>query len=295
MSNIIRKFKKKYYKALNNIQDKGKRGQWVIMYEWYEKDFLSNRSYQSLRRILPPPDRFYADPFPFYHNGEYYIFIEELIFSEDVGFISVIKINKDGTFEDPVKVIKMPYHMSYPLLFTIGNDIYMMPTNHQEKKIEIWHAKEFPYVWKKECEIMQGVEAADSTPFYYQNKWWMFSSIRQNKRSKIGDELFLFSAEDVFSQNWRPHDGNPVRKGIVDNRCAGNVFVFNNTLIRPSQDSLQRYGWSIDLMQVDKISDTEYCESLYHRIEPCWGEDIKGTHTLNYNNGLLVMDGYRVI
>ena len=49
----------------------------------------------STYKIIPPKDRFWADPHVLFKDNKYYIFIEEYIFNKKKGHISVIQINKN--------------------------------------------------------------------------------------------------------------------------------------------------------------------------------------------------------
>ena len=47
--------------------------------------------------ILPPNDRFYADPFLFEKDGKTFLFLEDLRYSEGRALISCCELNADGT------------------------------------------------------------------------------------------------------------------------------------------------------------------------------------------------------
>jgi hypothetical protein len=93
----------------------------------------------------------------------------------------------------------------------------------------------------------------------------------------------------------KTHDLNPVKHNLVYDRPAGNIIVSDNKIYRPAQDSLKRYGGALELREITQLSTSSYQETLYQRIEPCWDTSIKGTHTYNFSEGLLVMDGLKII
>ena len=66
-------------------------------------------------------------PFPFIYKQELFIFIEELLYKENKGFISVIKIDEEGNFEKPIKVLEEDYHLSYPFIIHDSKKIFMIP------------------------------------------------------------------------------------------------------------------------------------------------------------------------
>ena len=76
---------------------------------------------------LPPRDRAFADPCLVDRGGSSYLFFEELRFAENKGFISCCELTPDGRTTPPEIVLERPYHLSYPFVFFVGDDAYMLP------------------------------------------------------------------------------------------------------------------------------------------------------------------------
>jgi hypothetical protein len=289
---FLRYLAKKYYSSKIRAEEKTHLGQWVILYRW--QDHALATDFGDMHQIIPPTDRFYADPFCATENGRHFIFIEEYPFANPIGFISVIEVFKDGSHSEAIPIIQCDYHLSYPLLFKHDGQWFMMPETSQNKTIEIWRCEDFPYKWHKHTVLMDNILAADTTPFYYQDKWWLFTALKKDCK-KFGDKLFVFSGDDIFGKDWQTHDLNPVKQSLVYDRPAGNIIVCDDKLYRPAQDSIKRYGGALELREITQLSQHNYQETLYQRIEPCWDTSIKGTHTYNFSEGLLVMDGLKII
>jgi hypothetical protein len=294
--NTWRYLVKKYYGSQVRREERTHLAQWMILYRWQNQALATD--FSDMHQIIPPKDRFYADPFVAHDHGRTFIFIEEYPFAHPIGFISVIEVFEDGTHGEAIPIIKCDYHLSYPLLFQQNGQWFMMPESGQNKTIEIWRCDNFPYKWQKHTVIMDNILAADTTPFYYQEKWWLFTALKQYCK-KFGDKLFVFSGDDLFGKKWQAHDLNPVRQGLVYDRPAGNIIVSHDKMYRPVQDSLKRYGGALELREITQLSQSDYQENLYQRIEPCWDASIKGTHTYNFSainahKGLLVMDALKV-
>ena len=77
--------------------------QWCILFQ--VGDDISS-SIWKYKKIIPPKDRFYADPFIIKENETFYIFIEEMSFKSAKGFISVLEIDKKGNYTSPKKLLK---------------------------------------------------------------------------------------------------------------------------------------------------------------------------------------------
>ena len=89
-----------------------------------------------------------------------------------------------------------------------------------------------------------------------------------------------------------PHEMNPV---IIDSRkarSAGNFFIKNGKLYRPSQSNIRSiYGHSINISHVKKLNIREYEEKLVNVIQPNFYKNIFATHHLSYTKELCVIDG----
>ncbi|MBK9359030.1 MAG: hypothetical protein IPN08_16905 [Bacteroidales bacterium] len=267
--------------------------------QWFLKfSFSDNRISTSLRKfssIIPPSDRFWADPHLQYHDGTYYIFIEEFIYRKGLGHISVIEMNKDGLYKNPVPVLTRPYHLSFPFVFRHDEVFYMIPESHHNRTIELYRSTSFPYEWEFVMNLMENVYAIDTTLMFHQNKWWMFTTIIEDINFKAWDELFIFHSEALFSRVWWPHNANPVVSDVSRARQAGRTFRYNGVIYRPSQNCSGRYGFGLKLNRIDVLDESAYRESEVSSIEPNWDNKIRGIHSFAYDKNLTVVDSLRRI
>jgi hypothetical protein len=67
--------------------------QWHLM---FNLDNSESMSFREFKKIIPPKDRFWADPQVIQADGHYYIFVEEYIYKIGKAHISVIEIDKQG-------------------------------------------------------------------------------------------------------------------------------------------------------------------------------------------------------
>jgi hypothetical protein len=138
---------------------------------------------------------------------------------------------------------------------------------------------------------MEDVEAVDTVVFFYNDKWWLFTNIIENKGSSSLDELFLFYSDNLLSKKWIEHPKNPIVSDVRKSRSAGNIFIDNDIILRPSQDSSKRYGYGVKINEIKKLSETEYEEIEVDSIYPNWNKNIIATHTINNSVDLTVIDG----
>jgi hypothetical protein len=243
--------------------------------------------------IKPPLDRFYADPFIIKKNNRTYIFFEELIYRKGKGDISVLEIDTEAnSYSTPVTVLDKPYHLSYPFLYEWENEIYMIPETSGNRTIELYKATNFPYEWELEKILIEDINAVDATVIHYNNKFWMFANVFIEGSSSL-DELHIFFSNSLFGE-WKPHKMNPVVSNASSARPAGNLFVKDGKLIRPSQNCSFSYGYSVKFNEIVDLSEEAYSEKLLYEMKPDWYKNNKGTHTYNFNDEYEVIDGRRM-
>lgn len=250
-----------------------------------------SRSFHQFKKLTPPKDRFWADPFVVHKEDVHYIFIEELEYKNNKGYISVILMDKNGNLSEPKKVLEKPYHLSYPFIFDWKNEFYMIPETSENRSIEIYKCTDFPYHWEFHKKIFENIDAVDTTLFFYNGNWWLFTNIRENQgAASFDDELFLFYSDDPLSENWNPHPLNPIVSDVRKARPAGRIFEHEGNIYRPSQNCGGRYGRGLNLNKILKLSQTEYEEVKGDAYGPYWDKDLLGVHTISYDSGLTFID-----
>lgn len=247
-------------------------------------------AWDDFKLLSPPKDRFWADPFLWHVNGTNYIFYEELPFQTGKGHISCIRLDSNLDIISNEIVLERPYHLSYPFLFEYDGQLYMLPETKGNKTIELYRCKKFPDQWEYFRTLFSSIEAVDTTLHEYQGKWWMFVNIVEPGGNAY-DSLYLFYATSPLSEQWAPHPQNPVTRDIRRARPAGRIFKKDNTLIRPSQDCSDRYGYAINFNQIEILTETDYKEVFLSSFSPPPdNRKILGTHTWNEAENLRIID-----
>ncbi|MHB8473026.1 MAG: glucosamine inositolphosphorylceramide transferase family protein [Gammaproteobacteria bacterium] len=260
--------------------------QWILM---YDLDKGISGPLTNFKKIIPPKDRLWADPFVLYKSNQYFIFLEEMKFKEK-GHISLIIMDEQGRHGLPVKVLEKPYHLSYPFILEWQGDYYMIPESTANKTVDVYKCTHFPDKWEFHNTLLNNVRAADTTVVSYQDKWWLFANIQENEGASNWEELFLFYADSPLSDQWIAHPQNPIVSDVRRARPAGNVFLRNGKLYRPAQDCSKTYGYGMRINEIVTMNEYEYKEVEVRFIEPDWADDIKGVHTLNVAHKLTVID-----
>jgi len=263
--------------------------QWQLMYSFSKTDKPSFELYK-YKKITPPKDRFWADPHVLYTNNKYYIFFEEVLYSEKNGRISVIEMDEKGNYTAPQVALKTDFHLSYPFMLEANGKHYMIPETRANRSIELYETDSFPLGWKLKMRLMENVDAVDTTILFHNNKWWLFANMRENEGASTSDELFLFYSDNLLTQNWTPHPQNPIVSDVRNARPAGRIFMHNGNMYRPAQICTPFYGWGVAINHITRLNEQEYAETSISSIKPTWEKNVRQAHTLSYTNKLTVID-----
>jgi len=85
----------------------------------------------------PPRDQLWADPFLFERDSVLYVFFENYSYRRGLAHISVGRLD-GNTFTVLGDALHLKTHLSYPYVFADGDELYMMPENHQADRLEVW-------------------------------------------------------------------------------------------------------------------------------------------------------------
>ncbi len=277
---VIRRMDK-FISSLFNID------QWVIMAA-RDMEFKS-LSWAGLQSLVPPKDRYWADPFVVARENRYYVFVEEKIYATGRGRIACLTLDRECNLLSSEVVLEQPYHLSYPFLFEYLGEIYMLPETAQNRTLDLYRCTSFPEHWELERTLMSGVYAVDATLLDYGGRWWLFTNIKENGGSSL-DSLYLFYAAHPLAAHWNPHPHNPIVKDISCARPAGRIFRHGQDLIRPAQDSSRRYGRALKFKRILRLNEKDYVEETVSSFEPPARSKILAAHTFNQGGGLTVID-----
>jgi hypothetical protein len=286
----IKAVSKLYWKALKGVIERRSHfEQWILLFQ-IGNDEKRPKSFNNFKRILPPKDRIWADPFVMERNDTYYIFIEEFLFNEPFGKIALIEMDKHGNHKPPTTILDKPYHLSYPSIIEDNGELYMLPETMGNNTIELYKCVDFPYEWTMVKVIINDIKAVDSTIFKHQNKYWLFTNIEEINGTKLPGELHLFYTDNLLSDNWTAHQQNPI---VTDRSCArpaGNIYVSKNRIFRPAQNCTKHYGYAMKINEITQLNTKNFDEHLHQSILPDWNKDVFSTHTINTSDSLIVID-----
>src|SRR3954465_13860176 len=133
--------------------------QWAVALRFDPSSSLLAKRAATFAPLATDGRRYYADPFPFQHEGQTYLFMEEFPYATGRGCISVTKIDATGCVTAPRPVLEEPYHLSYPFVFKHANDIWMIPESSEARAVHLYRAERFPDHWQREACLVDGISA----------------------------------------------------------------------------------------------------------------------------------------
>ena len=260
---------------------------WSVAYQW-AGNWQSSVLWRS-NIIANPPHRFLADPFVFSRGDLGVCFVEDYDYKLKKAKISVFKIS-GNKYEELGPALDEPFHLSYPYIFTVDDELYMCPETEEIREIRLYKCTEFPLRWSFHKTLIKDVIAVDTNIFFFEDRWWLLTSIDSSEIGDVCSELHVFYSDSFDSDAWRPHGKNPV---IFDSERArnGGFFRDGEKLLRVFQrQGFDQYGESMGIAQIKDLGVETYREEPVSRIEPRFAPKIIGTHSFSYDNGLLAID-----
>ncbi|MEM9680721.1 MAG: hypothetical protein AAF901_10400 [Bacteroidota bacterium] len=267
---------------------------WYVMVKpLKQSDEVTSFSLRKFKALHTTSNKYWADPFILTKHNKHYMFVEEYIWKTNKAHISIVELDEKGNYLTDYKIIDPGYHLSYPFVFKHNNTLYLIPESRSNRTIELYKCVEFPDKWEFDMNLMEHVDAVDTTLHFDGTLWWLFCNYDETGgKSSCADELHIFYASDFRTQNWTPHKHNPVVSDCRLSRPAGKLFTLNNQLYRPSQCSEYIYGKACNIFKIKTLTETEYEEELVTTMHPEWNKAVQGIHTFNYSEKLAVVDAF---
>jgi hypothetical protein len=198
------------------------------------------------------PAEFVADPFMVKTGATWNMFFEVLNAKTNLGEIALATSTDGMQWTYQQIVLKEAFHLSYPYVFQWNGNYYMIPESSHANSIRLYKATKFPTEWNLEKVLLDGTYR-DTSVINFEGKWWMFTA-NPPKR------LHLYYADDLLGP-WIKHPKSPlINRNPHIARPGGRVIVFNNHLIRFTQDDWLVYGNKVRAFEVLLLTTTDYAE-----------------------------------
>lgn len=185
--------------------------------------------------VIPNPMRYWAaDPMIFSHEGKTYLFAELYDYILYRGVIGVCEY-RDSKFTPWKPIIREDFHMSYPYVFRLGDEICMIPETTQRDALLVYRAVDFPLRWELHKVIREGVCWAD-TSIVSDGDGFLGHTQAYDKQGTAELVLRLDRELNLIGQTINPN-ADP-----KTSRPGGRPFCLDGLLWRVCQDCRDGYG-----------------------------------------------------
>jgi hypothetical protein len=234
-----------------------------------------------------------GDPFIIIEKSTWYMFFEVWNYQADIA-VATSKNGFNWTYEQIV--LDEPITLSYPQVFKWKDEFYMIPSSYQAEGVQLYKALNFPLEWSFEELLIDG-NFNDPSIFRYDNLWWIFAESNPND----WDTLSLYYAEDLNGP-WIEHPESPIIEGNPNiARPGGRVLVFEDMIIRFTQDDYPTYGNQVRAFIITELTTSTYKEEEYYE-NPILKASGKGwnadgmhhidPHQIDENYWIACVDGF---
>ena len=246
---------------------------------------------QSLNKIEwlkhPYKDRWFADPFIYkVTDAEIIVFIEECSIENAKGMLCELVVDKKlKILKERYVLLELDTHLSYPCIIKHKEKTYVYPENSASGKLNIYEYDEKYHRLINPITIIEEA-LADATIWKQDGMYYMLAT----KAPNVQEKAYLYKSTSLFGK-FEQVRKSPIQLHKKCSRQGGDWFEVNDKLYRPAQDCVVRYGSALSIMQVDKQMN-EYKEKLQFQLQPNTKKYQLGLHTLNFKDGICVIDAY---
>ena len=198
---------------------------------------------------------FVADPFLVRRDDGWSMFFEVLNTATELGEIGLAESRDGLAWEYRRIVLREPFHLSYPYVFSHAGEHYMIPECSDAGSIRLYRAASFPDGWEPVQDLIPG-SFADPSPVHVEGRWWLFACDGNGRHDTL--RLFL---SDSLTGPWREHPRSPLIHGDPGRaRPAGRLSRWQGRLFRFAQDCDPYYGRQVRAFEIVELTPERYRE-----------------------------------
>lgn len=191
-----------------------------------------------------------ADPFIIIDKNYLYVFFETKSEFEK-GKVSCVSFELTDTnrFYDYGVVLEEDFHLSFPNVFRLFDDYYMVPESAEAGNVFLYISRDFPNNWQR-LKVLVNHPIVDVSVFFS-------DGVHLVGTDKAGRLLHYYSpdllSEFVLVENVKYNN-------LKANRNGGNIFNFRGESYRVVQVGNNYYGERLCFRQINTINNIEYSE-----------------------------------
>lgn len=239
--------------------------------------------------ILPTKRYWHADPMVWTQGGRTFIFSEMFDRMRNKGRIGITEIRSDGTVSGPKIILCEPFHLSFPCVFKVGEDLLMIPETSGAGQLRLYSVQFPGSEHNPRIELIKTADIpclVDTIPYISTDgdKLYLLSCLEnQDDYQKIRNKLKIYRIKISDLSNDGGRDITDAIYDVTDSNIAEMEWSYrirNGGMITYSENKSYRvvqysergeYGVGLELREIDSISDEEYRE---HTVAEVRADDI---------------------
>lgn len=252
------------------------------------EELIKNKKLKPVKWLKHPfRDRWFADPFIFrVTDDEIVVFVEECPIENPKGIISELVVDRNTlSLKERYVILELDTHLSYPAILRMEGKVYVYPENGTSGKLNLYHYDDINHRLVNPVCILEDA-VADATILKKNNHFYMSATKFPNTQ----EMAFLYESDSPFGP-FRQVDKQPYQTSLSCSRQGGGFLMVNGQLYRPAQDCEEQYGAALNIME-SSLQTEKINEVAVFRLCPQDNRYGLGLHTLNFGDGMMVIDGY---
>lgn len=189
---------------------------------------------------IPYDDTFwYADPILVCHGGREYLFMESFDMRTQLGSIACAEFDENGKLSAPEVILQEAYHMSFPMVFSWNDGLYMIPETCGNRSLNLYRCAGDIRQWSLVKSFPVGEELVDTVVTACEEGYVQLHCSALHKKDKFKNkwqkfriwkeaEDYRLEADAAFNSNQNYNNGY---------RMAGSLIMEAESVILPTQES----------------------------------------------------------
>lgn len=252
------------------------------------EEFVREKKLRPVKWLKHPyHDRWFADPFIYrVTEREIVVFVEECPLENPKGIICELVIDRETMrLKERHVLLELNTHLSYPAIIHYEGIDYVYPENGASGKLNMYEYDGINHKLVNPISILD--EAVADATIIRNGDCFMLSA---TKFPETQEKAYLYTAESLFGP-FILITIDPYQSSIACSRQGGNYFKISGGVYRPAQNCVDSYGGALTIMK-STVGQPLFEEAPFCDLTPIKGRFGKGLHTLNFSDGLCVVDGY---
>jgi hypothetical protein len=229
----------------------------------------------------------YADPFLFQNETDTFLFVEYFDSEFSIGRIGYSKLGPGG-FEEFTICLEEAFHLSFPRICLVNQEIFMTVESSSQKGIRIYKSIHFPDSWRLLKVINNFNYFKDPILIAENNAFYLLAS---SKDLDLNLQMQLFSSSDICTDHWPKSEINLVARRRNYFRNGGLIDFPDKYILVQQIPKFGIYGFDIELLEIVKPINLNNFVFLPAKnnifIKP---KDIIQFHTLNSVGNFITYD-----